>query len=103
MLRRPPRSKRTDTLFPYTPLLRSGGRGGEVAVSGERIHDAGSVAGEGVIHNHDGWRNRNVLIDLCGVVAGDAVFREQEAKSRGTDRIKFVELDRKSTRLNSSH
>src|SRR3546814_9749141 len=86
-----------------TTMLQSGERGGEVAVSGERIHDAGSVAGEGGIHNHDGWRNRNVLIDLCGVVAGDAVFREQEAKSRGTDRIKFVELDRKSTRLNSSH
>src|SRR3546814_5668730 len=26
MLRRPPRSTRTDTLFPYTTLFRSGGR-----------------------------------------------------------------------------
>src|SRR3546814_13285204 len=26
MLRRPPRSTRTDTLFPYTTLVRSGGR-----------------------------------------------------------------------------
>src|SRR3546814_6903108 len=26
MIRRPPRSTRTDTLFPYTTLLRSGGR-----------------------------------------------------------------------------
>src|SRR3546814_4837681 len=25
MIRRPPRSTRTDTLFPYTPLVRSGG------------------------------------------------------------------------------
>src|SRR3546814_16663427 len=29
MLRRPPRSTRTDTLFPYTTLFRSGGRAGK--------------------------------------------------------------------------
>src|SRR3546814_17939915 len=28
MIRRPPRSTRTDTLFPYTPLVRSAGLGG---------------------------------------------------------------------------
>src|SRR3546814_4705839 len=28
MIRRPPRSTRTDTLFPYTTLFRSGGRAG---------------------------------------------------------------------------
>src|SRR3546814_2659255 len=28
MIRRPPRSTRTDTLFPYTTLFRSGGGGG---------------------------------------------------------------------------
>src|SRR3546814_1755681 len=28
MIRRPPRSTRTDTLFPYTTLVRSGGRPG---------------------------------------------------------------------------
>src|SRR3546814_19963580 len=28
MIRRPPRSTRTDTLFPYTTLFRSSGRGG---------------------------------------------------------------------------
>src|SRR3546814_13781141 len=28
MIRRPPRSTRTDTLFPYTTLFRSRGRGG---------------------------------------------------------------------------
>src|SRR3546814_6522487 len=30
MLRRPPRSTRTDTLFPYTTLFRSGGRDGGI-------------------------------------------------------------------------
>src|SRR3546814_2499403 len=29
MIRRPPRSTRTDTLFPYTTLFRSGGEGEE--------------------------------------------------------------------------
>src|SRR3546814_17112274 len=31
MIRRPPRSTRTDTLFPYTTLFRSGGSGREVS------------------------------------------------------------------------
>src|SRR3546814_1628480 len=31
MIRRPPRSTRTDTLFPYTTLFRSLGRAGSVA------------------------------------------------------------------------
>src|SRR3546814_14867248 len=32
MIRRPPRSTRTDTLFPYTTLVRSLGRGAPAAV-----------------------------------------------------------------------
>src|SRR3546814_11108992 len=31
MIRRPPRSTRTDTLFPYTPLFRSGARANAAA------------------------------------------------------------------------
>src|SRR3546814_4666797 len=34
MIRRPPRSTRTDTLFPYTTLFRSGPRGGWVRTGG---------------------------------------------------------------------
>src|SRR3546814_10470431 len=34
MIRRPPRSTRTDTLFPYTTLVRSGAEGGLQAVRG---------------------------------------------------------------------
>src|SRR3546814_9537187 len=33
MIRRPPRSTRTDTLFPYTTLFRSHGRGSHVRLS----------------------------------------------------------------------
>src|SRR3546814_10279879 len=42
MIRRPPRSTRTDTLFPYTTLFRSllaGGIPGEPAVEGAPRHD----------------------------------------------------------------
>src|SRR3546814_20241680 len=34
MIRRPPRSTRTDTLFPYTPLFRSLLAGGATAIGG---------------------------------------------------------------------
>src|SRR3546814_9992930 len=33
MIRRPPRSTRTDTLFPYTTLFRSGANGGVMVLS----------------------------------------------------------------------
>src|SRR3546814_3694241 len=37
MIRRPPRSTRTDTLFPYTTLFRSRNRAGESKVKIERM------------------------------------------------------------------
>src|SRR3546814_13813162 len=48
MIRRPPRSTRTDTLFPYTTLFRSHHRGAErpgVEVHEALVHD-GSAGGE---------------------------------------------------------
>src|SRR3546814_2409886 len=36
MIRRPPRSTRTDTLFPYTTLFRSAGLAGRPAAAGRR-------------------------------------------------------------------
>src|SRR3546814_2059463 len=49
MIRRPPRSKRTDTLFPYTTLFRSG-NGGSIINSVEclvRLFDLGIDFGVG--------------------------------------------------------
>src|SRR3546814_9922229 len=43
MTRRPPRSTRTDTLFPYTTLFRSPGLGGPLVVQ----HDAHAGVQEG--------------------------------------------------------
>src|SRR3546814_4512029 len=51
MIRRPPRSKRTDTLFPYTTLFRSFDRGAEDSVlleaRIERLDRRVGVAGMG--------------------------------------------------------
>src|SRR3546814_7201732 len=50
MIRRPPRSTRTDTLFPYTTLFRSQ----FVVVEGERaVHEVALVAGRVVVAGAD--------------------------------------------------
>src|SRR3546814_5909443 len=51
MIRRPPRSTRTDTLFPYTTLFRSPG--------GERVERLGGL------HGFMGW-DRPILTDSGG-------------------------------------
>src|SRR3546814_13221998 len=99
MIRRPPRSTRTDTLFPYTTLFRSddGAGHGEGAELGGR-----EEAGE---HHHRAELDRE-----CGVALGkgqcngtpDArqaqILDKPDITSRGP-----LKADRKSTRLNSSH
>src|SRR3546814_11948660 len=69
MVRRPPRSTRTDTLFPYTTLFRSpcpGGtarqsprrRRGREARSGKRTHPVGAKGQRFDHHGHRGERQR---------------------------------------------
>src|SRR3712207_7239624 len=82
MIRRPPRS----TLFPYTTLFRSPRQVVHVAVA-----DADDVAGQGEVGAPPDVEADVQLGDLSdGLFAGDAV-------------ADHVVLDRKSTRLNSSH
>src|SRR3546814_19213673 len=97
MIRRPPRSTRTDTLFPYTTLFRS--------ADVERptlVVLAGLV--EGCIHELA--RTVDAGDDLAAHrhpvhVAVEHVHEHADALHR---RIRHAELgDRKSTRLNSSH
>src|SRR3546814_6368280 len=106
MIRRPPRSTRTDTLFPYTTLFRSiAGPVGAARVLGEG-HGA-VVGGE-----FDGQIMLPVLAELLQIFArlrgghagggghGHALllgFNPTVVRSSGRLR------DRKSTRLNSSH
>src|SRR3546814_7371909 len=54
MIRRPPRSTRTDTLFPYTTLFRSGRAQGLCQEGGRRSSAAGTTERrDGVAHQPD--------------------------------------------------
>src|SRR3546814_20134519 len=89
MLRRPPRSTRTDTLFPYTTLFRSLGKG---QTPGAPLHPPRILVGpEGV--------DRAVLVAIRLDALEDLLAVVQH---RGR-RVEGDGSDRKSTRLNSSH
>src|SRR3546814_16128192 len=115
MIRRPPRSTRTDTLFPYTTLFRSARRGehtGAVAARDRRRSiDAAAIDDDDLRvdvlalqrpeehrqvgrlverRNDDGDHRRRVSAQRTGICAFTAAPYTRPA-------------DRKSTRLNSSH
>src|SRR3712207_8144640 len=92
MIRRPPRS----TLFPYTPLFRSRA---PADLAGAVTLTAGLMAIAFGVHRsiESGWRSPATLGPLLGGLALLAVFLRNE------DRAAAPLLDRKSTRLNSSH
>src|SRR3546814_2308018 len=60
MIRRPPRSTRTDTLFPYTTLFRSGPGGGDRASGGAK---SGAERGRAQAVRDGPRRSRR---DACG-------------------------------------
>src|SRR3546814_5343805 len=113
MLRRPPRSTRTDTLFPYTTLFRSPALR---AIGDARKADSTELAGNP--------RARSAVLRVAeklGLGIGDSEFDEKQVR-RGGKRAGGATLspcpipnpqspipaaaelqDRKSTRLNSSH
>src|SRR3546814_3094149 len=96
MIRRPPRSTRTDTLFPYSTLFRSEAAAEEdeahlhVDVAAAPVRDAAGDAGADHLVGGGGDGNRRRNADL------HEQRRQQEAAAHS-------EQDRKSTRLNSSH
>src|SRR3546814_14126645 len=75
MIRRPPRSTRTDTLFPYTTLFRS-----LLRLMGQ--HRTGNAVADGVDARN---RGLEVLIDLdeAAVGHGDTQFLQAEAFGKG--------------------
>src|SRR3546814_11601048 len=105
MIRRPPRSTRTDTLFPYTTLFRSDGVTGAgefrsladlgIASIALTSDDQAYVAGDGEV-----------------IVHGEASFTRTDGTTAAVGDVSFItpraandaeRPDRKSTRLNSSH
>src|SRR3546814_2834200 len=113
MIRRPPRSTRTDTLFPYTTLFRSRvfeTGGGEIVLALEIISDAGGVEPDAPRDIGEGHALRALGVDRLGrggenrVALGTkslrAAFVALGYRLRPLHRAR---LDRKRTRLNSSH
>src|SRR3546814_8105567 len=101
MIRRPPRSTRTDTLFPYTTLFRSRIDADRLLVA-IIIIECRPVEGHGAVQELaletqfigvDGFRFRHVQFGR-----GKIGLRVE-----GVGAIAATEADRKSTRLNSSH
>src|SRR3546814_3644894 len=75
MIRRPPRSTRTDTLFPYTTLFRSPTADYEYGVAGilTASYRIGSIAAEGMAtlpELEDG--ERGAIVSTASVAAQDA-------------------------------
>src|SRR3546814_13272455 len=102
MIRRPPRSTRTDTLFPYTTLFRS------IASAGLPV----TVAAHIRCHQDDAAIAIDTGVDaLHMVMATSPILRAAshgkaiaEVVRIAADVAEFVrKRDRKSTRLNSSH
>src|SRR3546814_20190202 len=99
MLRRPPSTTRTDTLCPYTTLLRARRR---VVPGSWNSAEAGQVG-----PFHHGRVVRRALGDVQGdqeVLVGPergAPPPSVPVRQRRVDRVPSA--DRKSTRLNSSH
>src|SRR3546814_15107094 len=122
MRRRPPRSTRTDTLFPYTTLFRSvilRADGSEQAIAFddpayaielplEQAYDAASVL---IAHQSPKSPRRWIGVDLAS--GKQTVVQQQKVENFDPDDYQVERLfapapdgemvDRKSTRLNSRH
>src|SRR3546814_4218948 len=111
MIRRPPRSTRTDTLFPYTTLFRSV-REKERAVSEMQSHLAGLKEHRDIMAGPlVGSRIEKAVGALQPTEDGDLDRVAANAALRGIFKRAIINWpagtidleDRKSTRLNSSH
>src|SRR3546814_5597701 len=110
MIRRPPRSTRTDTLFPYTTLFRSvqSDHDRRDVVAGTVFHGAAHGPGLGCADRGVGATGAAVAGDgAAGAGTASAPELPPSGRAAGihadvADAV-FVIGDRKSTRLNSSH
>src|SRR3546814_9922686 len=85
MIRRPPRSTRTDTLFPYTPLFRSAA---ETAVSARVLAPVGRVGACGVagVVGICAWPRTAPLTAPCALTLCARASGENTAAARATAR-----------------
>src|SRR3546814_3100660 len=107
MIRLPPLSTRTDTLFPYTTLFRSYGLVGHVREAAEGEVPAPLVTSGSIGVATCTWGQRPIRfakrswarpeVDLPALAAAN------QRTSAWVERLRRPKVDRKSTRLNSSH
>src|SRR3546814_9529089 len=112
MIRRPPRSTRTDTLFPYTTLFRSGNYHVITRDHMERMKDQAIVCNIGHFDNEidvasvEGLEWEEIKPQVDHIIFPDGKRIILLAKGRLVNlgcATGHPSLDRKSTRLNSSH
>src|SRR3546814_15250902 len=102
MIRRPPRSTRTDTLFPYTTLFRSGP--GVAAAPDIHLRTLAALDSVNFAPGAD-WSYNNgayaLLTEIVTRVSGRPFA--DFLRERIFEPVGMTDTDRKSTRLNSSH
>src|SRR3546814_7295445 len=98
MIRRPPRSTRTDTLFPYTTLFRS-----KVRPTGDEADaaDARECFDQYVFYMREVSRGFNVTFERFLQMMEELGYPQHPYEDKAG--VRRAMLDRKSTRLNSSH
>src|SRR3546814_13165469 len=98
MLLRPPRSTRTDTLFPYTTLFRS------TLVAGRCIDVEDDAIGDRRVWLIRRVGKRDDRAEMRDRWGGRRPGRDRGCQQgAGCGKYRDKRLDRKSTRLNSSH
>src|SRR3546814_8201766 len=117
MIRRPPRSTRTDTLFPYTTLFRSHEVIGRI-VDGSEFHEFKSLYGATLVCGFARiWGMPVAILANNGVLFSESALKGAHFIELACQRripLLFLQNisgfmvggkyeDRKSTRLNSSH
>src|SRR3546814_13342978 len=100
MIRRPPRSTRTDTLFPYTTLFRSLKKAQDSYVAIKHLVNSASSSQINLIQAQ--LDRKSAALNLLGQQLDEA-GRSDAAVFQTTLRYVDIGEDRKSTRLNSSH
>src|SRR3546814_10641960 len=105
MIRRPPRSTRTDTLFPYTTLFRSKGGAGTLLLTGDNSGYVAATQVAGGTLGVEGLLGSLVTVAEAGRLEGAGRvggISNAGVVAPGRGGIGTL-TDRKSTRLNSSH
>src|SRR3546814_5782231 len=90
MIRRPPRSTRTDTLFPYTTLFRSGDvlmLGSESAGAPPYVHSGADLRVR--IPLRPGFRSLNVAV-AAGIVLAEALRQTKERSEEHTSELQSL-------------